>query len=105
MGVEYCSSSNSSVTMKSFVATLACLAVAGAQYALPYSAGVAGYSGYPYATAGYPYSAGYAGLAAGPVAAGYAAAPGGLYAGAYDPSVAYANLSPAAEPYIHQEIP
>merc|ERR1719347_1438341 len=121
--VGYYSSSNSLVTMRSFAAVLACLAVAGAQYALP-----AGYNaGYPYAGgyAGYPYAGAIAapalasGYAAAPaLAAGYTAAPlaaptayapvavaGGVYAGAaYDPSVAYANLYPAAEPYIHQEI-
>merc|ERR1719347_2118815 len=72
--VGYYSSSNSLVTMRSFAAVLACLAVAGAQYALP-----AGYNaGYPYAGgyaggyAGYPYAGA---IAAPALASGYAAAP------------------------------
>merc|ERR1712203_900357 len=50
-----------------------------------------------------PYAYGYtASLAAQPVA--YAHAPvAGVYAGV-DPSVAYANLYPAAEAYVHAEI-
>merc|ERR1711962_402444 len=85
------SSSSYSVTMKSFVAVLACVSMANAGVIAP--VGYAGHLGY----------------AAAPVAAGYAAAPvaayGGVYAGSYDPSVAYANLYPAAEPYVDVQIP
>merc|ERR1712089_100654 len=88
------SSSSYSVTMKSFVAVLACVSMANAGVIAP--VGYAGHLGY----AGAYGAVGYAGH---PVAAGYAAAPvaayGGVYAGSYDPSVAYANLYPAAEPY------
>merc|ERR550534_1481379 len=88
------------VTMKSFVATLACLAMANAGVVLPAGGYAhAGSYAHPGAYAGY----GYAG------AAGYAAAPavayGGVYAGHYDPSVAYANLYPAAEPYVDVQVP
>merc|ERR1719500_2161061 len=94
------------VTMKSFVATLACLAMANAGVDLP-----AGGYAHPGAYAGYGYAgaAGYAGAvgyAAGPVvAAAPAVAYGGVYAGSYDPSVAYANLYPAAEPYVDVQVP
>merc|ERR1719513_272933 len=75
--------------MKSFVAVLACAAMANAGVVAP-----AGYAGY----------AGVAGYAAQPI--GYAAAAvAGVYAGSYDPSVAYANLYPAAEPYVHVQVP
>merc|ERR1712231_51431 len=104
------------ITMKSFVAVLALAAsvsakaaiLAGAYGAHPLAAGY----GYPH---GYGYTAAapiaHAAYAAAPVAyahrpVAYAAAPAhGLYAAAaYDPSVAYANLYPVAEPYIHEEI-
>merc|ERR1711964_894055 len=88
------SSSIAELNMNSFVAILACVASA--------SAGVvpAGYA-YPAAygyTAAAPVAA--ATYAAGPYAYGYAAQPvayahapvAGVYAGHYDPSVAYANL-------------
>merc|ERR1711962_701812 len=101
------SSSSYSVTMKSFVAVLACVFMANAGVIAP--VGYAGHLGYAgaYGTVGYaghPGVVGAVGYAAHPVAAGYAAAPvaayGGVYAGSYDPSVAYANLYPAAEPYV-----
>merc|ERR1712051_729961 len=98
------------LNMKSFVAVLACVASASAAV-VP-----AAYNGYAY-----PYAYGY--TAAAPVAnvaayhhaaplaqvapVSYAAAPavyGGAYAGVYDPSVAYANAYPLAEPYVHEEI-
>merc|ERR1712001_355704 len=96
------------VTMKSFVATLACLAMANAGVVVP-AGGYAhpgAYAGYGYAgAAGYGY-AGAAGYAAGPVVAtAPAVAYGGVYAGSYDPSVAYANLYPAAEPYVDVQVP
>merc|ERR1712066_587030 len=87
--------------MKSFVAVLACLSAASAAV-LP--AGVVGSYAYPHAygyTAAAPVA--YAGQ---PIA--YNTAPaavlGGVYGAAYDPSVAYANLYPAAEPYVHEDI-
>merc|ERR1712123_488255 len=91
-----------SVTMKSFVAVLACVAMANAGVVAPAGyagyAGYGGYAGYAGGYAGLPVAAGYAGYAAQPI--GYAAAPvAGVYAGTYDPSVAYANLYPAAEPH------
>merc|ERR1711868_29734 len=92
--------------MKSFVAVLACVASASAAV-IP-----AAYNGYAY-----PYAYGYTAAqpiatvahAAAPVAYAaqpvtYAAAPvAGVYAGV-DASVAYANLYPAAEPYVHEDI-
>merc|ERR1712106_882879 len=102
-----------SVTMKSFVAILACAAMANAGVVAP--AGYAGYAGHPVAAgyAGYNGYAGYAGYAGVPAVGGYAAQPigyaaaplAGVYAGHYDPSVGYANLYPAAEPYVHVEVP
>merc|ERR1712066_325568 len=87
--------------MKSFVAVLACLSAASAAV-LP--AGVVGSYAYPHAygyTAAAPVA--YAGQ---PIA--YNTAPaavlGGVYGAAYDPSVAYANLYPVAEPYVHEDI-
>merc|ERR1712036_200003 len=94
------SSSSSKLTMRSFVAVLAFVASVSAK---------AAYIGHPLAAGyGYPYAYGY--TAAAPVAyahqpVAYAAAPfAGVYAHAYDPSVAYANLYPLAEPYVHEEI-
>merc|ERR1711971_897051 len=79
------------VTMKSFVAVLSCLAAV--------KAGVpVGYAGYGY-PAGLP--AGYNAL---PAALPNAGVYGGVYGATYDPSVAYANLYPAAQPYVHEEI-
>merc|ERR1719431_282960 len=69
----------------SSISTLACLAVTSAQVVLS-----GGYAGYPY-SAGLPAS--YAGL---PATSIYGGVYGGVYAGSYDPSVAYANLYPAA---------
>merc|ERR1712154_562817 len=94
------------IKMKAFVAVIAlCAAMAKGQ--------IIANAGYGYAGA-LPYAAGYAGYAAPAAVASYAAAPsvayaaapvyGGVYAANYDPSVAYANLYPAAEPYVHQEI-
>merc|ERR1711953_440531 len=82
----------SQTNMKSFVAVLACVASASAAV-IP-----AAYNGYAY-----PYAYGY--TAAQPVATiTHAAAPvSGVYANV-DASVAYANLYPAAEPYLHEEI-
>merc|ERR1712222_306956 len=100
--------------MKAFVAVIALCAamakgqvVANAGYgyagALPYAAGyagagyAAGYGGYGYAAA----PAAYGAVVGAPAA--YAAAPavyGGVYGATYDPSVAYANAYPAAEPYV-----
>merc|ERR1711913_55406 len=85
-----------SVTMKSFVAVLACAAMANAGVVAP--AGYAGYAGY----AGLPVAAGYAGAGYGYAGVGYAAQPigyaaapvAGVYAGHYDPSVAYATFTP-----------
>merc|ERR1712027_43256 len=67
------------VIMKSFVAVLASLAMATAQYAS------IGYAAQPI------------GAAVAPIA--------GLYAGSYDPSVAYSRAYPLAEPYVHVEVP
>merc|ERR1711971_1202479 len=79
------------VTMKSFVAVLSCLAAV--------KAGVpVGYAGYGY-PAGLP--AGYNAL---PAALPNAGVYGGVYGATHDPSVAYANLYPAAQPYVHEEI-
>merc|ERR1712127_290913 len=101
------------ITMKSFVAVLALAASVSAKAAILAGA----YGAHPLA-AGYGYPHGYGYTAAAPVAyahqpvaypqqhVAYAAAPAhGLYAAAaYDPSVAYANLYPVAEPYVHEEI-
>merc|ERR1719339_625813 len=73
--------------MKSFVAALACVAVANA-------------SVLPAAYAGYGYGAGYAGQ---PLAAAIAPA-AGVYSGLYDPTVAYSRAYPPAEPYVDEEI-
>merc|ERR1719357_945093 len=94
--------------MKSFVAAL-CLVASASAGVLP-----ATYLGSPYA---YPYNYGY--TAASPVLS-YAAHGGvaiahqpiaaavaplaGVYAGTYDPSVAYSQLYPVAEPYVHEDI-
>merc|ERR1711902_155897 len=92
------------LNMRSFVAILACVASA--------SAGVIPAAGYTYPAAyGYTAAAPVAAAtyAAGPYAYGYAAQPVAYahapVAGAYDPSVAYANLYPAAEPYVDVQIP
>merc|ERR1712179_857220 len=93
-----------SVTMKSFVAALACVAMANAGVVAPGYAGHLGYAG-AYGglpLAGHGYATGAVGYAA-HGALGYAAH-GGVYAGSYDPSVAYANLYPAAEPYVDVQI-
>merc|ERR1712026_478674 len=88
--------------MKSFVAVLSLLSAASGAV-IP--AGVVGSYAYPHA---YGYTA------AAPVAyAGHpvayntlpVAVAGGVYGATYDPSVAYANLYPAAEPYVHEDIP
>merc|ERR1740128_815601 len=101
-------------TMKSFVAALACVAVANASV-LP-----AAYAGYGY---GAGYATGYNGLgyAVGYNGLGYAAAPALAYAGQplaaaiapaagvssglYDPTVAYSRAYPAAEPYVDVQVP
>merc|ERR1712123_484489 len=115
----------SNTKMKSFVAVLAFVASVSAKpaaqvyaaspYAYPQAYGytaaapVAYHGVAPLAAATYAAAPVAAPYAAAPVAAhyGYAAAPavyGGVYAGVYDPSVAYANLCPAAEAYIHEDI-
>merc|ERR1711981_496662 len=81
------------VTMKSFVAVLSCLAAVHAQAGVP-----VGYAGYGY-PAGLP--AGYNAVPAALPAGVY----GGVYGATYDPSVEYANLYPAALPYVHVEVP
>merc|ERR1712179_609463 len=94
-----------SVTMKSFVAALACVAMANAGVVAPGYAGHLGYAG-AYGglpLAGHGYAAGAYGYAA-HGALGYAAHPvayGGVYAGSYEPSV---DAQIAAEPYVHEEI-
>merc|ERR1712013_13611 len=97
------SSSIAELNMRSFVAILACVASA--------SAGVVPAAGYAYPAA-YGYTAA-SPVAAGTYAYGYAAQPvayaqapvAGVYAGTNDPSVAYANLYPLAEPYVDVQVP
>merc|ERR1712001_257304 len=90
------------LNMKSFVAVLACLASASAAVVPAAYAGY-GYAGYPAGYAAAPYAYGYtASVAAQPVAYAHARV-AGVYAGV-DPSVAYANLYPAAEAYVHEDI-
>merc|ERR1711872_432725 len=75
-------------TMRSFVALFACAAAASASVVVP------GYTGY--AATGYAGYPGYNGFAVYAAAPAVYAQPAGVYAGLYDPSVAYSQLSPAA---------
>merc|ERR1712002_184404 len=94
------SSSIAELNMKSFVAVLAFVASVSAKAAILASHPLAAGYGYPY---GYGYTAA-APIAAAAAPVTYTGAPlAGVYAGIYDPSVAYANLYPAAEPYVHEE--
>merc|ERR1712226_1819178 len=105
------SSSIAELIMKSFVAVLALAASVSSKAAI-LASGYAAHplaAGYGFPAAGYGYTAAAPVAVAAPVAAPVAVAHapiayGGLYAGAYGPSVAYANLYPAAEPYVHEEI-